>query len=694
MTNLIYLRSTEWLDSYEVYKLGKTKSLWDRENSYITSEPKRGYYIMVIEVDEIDELEKQLQQYFQKLYFYLDGATELFNKNIINLIIPFLIKNNINHKVLSEDEINDLTRTKREVNNTSKFIVRVYQRDIINKSIEHYKTNDKGMLVLPCGTGKTFISLLFIKESGYLKICIVVPNLLLLKQWEDNIKLLLPDIPILLVSGNNTTKIKKCIKDNNKFVIITTYHSANKLCKFNFDIIVHDECHHLTTNNITDNKRRFIRALDIESTKKLSLTATIKCIDDKNIRSLDRNYISNDDEELFGKIIDRKSLLWAIENGIVCDYKIIVVVVDKNQLNSMIIFRRSKSSPTLYNSAYVGLKSISDGTSHHMFMYVNSKKSAIQLIKNIKKIKDEYFKLLPIYYTNYTGDMKTNEQEEILNNFKNSTYGIIVCIYCLSEGFDIPLLDSVLFAEPMSSEIRIVQASLRAGRKNKLIPDKITSIILPMLYNNLNEQFMDSDLINKNDDFKKIKEVIRQMGQEDETILQKISLKKCNVSKYTTITYNPVNSEVDEDISENIELTSLLLKNIQRNTISIGYENAIKIIAPYKLNSKESYYKLCEQKISLSSEPEKFYSDKWTNWIDYLSIERKYYDLKTCKIKVNEYLKIYPNIKLNNIDLYDTIKKLCELDTLFPPYDLWCEYYNQKNLSCIFNNKRKKNIIL
>ena len=65
MTNLIYLRSTEWLDSYEVYKLGKTKSLWDRENSYITSEPKRGYYVMVIEVDEIDELEKQLQQYFQ-----------------------------------------------------------------------------------------------------------------------------------------------------------------------------------------------------------------------------------------------------------------------------------------------------------------------------------------------------------------------------------------------------------------------------------------------------------------------------------------------------------------------------------------------------------------------------------------------------------------------------------------------------
>ena len=126
------------------------------------------------------------------------------------------------------------------------------------------------MLVLPCGTGKTFISLLFIKESGYLKICIVVPNLLLLKQWEDNIKLLLPDIPILLVSGNNTNKIKKCIKDNNKFVIITTYHSANKLCKFNFDIIVHDECHHLTTDNITDNKRRFIRALDIESTKKLS----------------------------------------------------------------------------------------------------------------------------------------------------------------------------------------------------------------------------------------------------------------------------------------------------------------------------------------------------------------------------------------------------------------------------------------
>ena len=689
MHHMIYLRSNDWFDKYDVYKLGKTKSIWDRENSYITSEPRRGKYVMVIEVDEIDELERQLQHHFKRLNLYIDGATELFSKDIITQIVPFLKENNINYKVLSEDEINDLTRIKRDSNDdANKFVVRDYQRDIINKSIEHYKTNDNGMLVLPCGTGKTFMTLLFIQESKYTQICIVVPNLLLLKQWEDNVKLILPDISILLVSGS-INKIKQFISENDKFVIITTYHSAYKLCKTSFDIIVNDECHHLTTNNITDSKKRFIRTLDINSTKKLSLTATIKCIDDKNINNLECNYISNDDIEKFGSIIDRKNLLWSIKKKIVCDYRIRVVTIDKNQLNVVIDI---KGDTTLHMSAYVGLMSIADGTSKHMFMYCNSKISANRLIKNIKKIKDIYFNLLPIYYSSYNSDMKNVEQDEILNNFKNSTFGIIVCIYCLAEGFDIPLLDSVLFAEPMSSEIRIVQASLRAGRKNKLIPDKITSIILPMLYNdNLNEQFMDRDLIYKNNDFKKIREVIYQMGQEDETILQKISLSKCIVKEYKNSTLNQVSLEIaDVDILESIELTALLLKNIQRNTISLGYEYAIKTIALYKLDSKESYYKLCKQKISLSAEPEELYSDKWTNWIDYLSIERKYYDLEVCKIKVTDYLK---DKQCNLFDYIKITKTLKELDDMYPPYDLWCEYYNITGILELINTKKRKVLV-
>lgn len=43
--------------------------------------------------------------------------------------------------------------------------------------------------------------------------------------------------------------------------------------------------------------------------------------------------------------------------------------------------------------------------------------------------------------------------------------GIIACVYCLGEGYDIPLLDGVVFAENMTSNIRIVQSALRKQKR-------------------------------------------------------------------------------------------------------------------------------------------------------------------------------------------------------------------------------------
>ena len=63
----IYIRTNEYWDLYNAFKLGKTLSIPDREQTYITSEVKRGFYVMVIEIDLIilDNIEKQLQK--QKL---------------------------------------------------------------------------------------------------------------------------------------------------------------------------------------------------------------------------------------------------------------------------------------------------------------------------------------------------------------------------------------------------------------------------------------------------------------------------------------------------------------------------------------------------------------------------------------------------------------------------------------------------
>ena len=307
-------------------------------------------------------------------------------------------------------------------------------------------------------------------------------------------------------------------------------------------------------------------------------------------------------------------------------------------------------------------------------------------------LDDNYFDIPDLYYSNYHSEMKSKKQKEIINNFEKAKFGIITCVYCLCEGWDFPLLDGVVFAENMTSNIRIVQSALRASRKNKYQPNKITKIILPILNR---DDWLEN---NNNPDLKKVREVIYQMGLEDETIAQKIKVFRINIPKP-----NPREKEKEEE--KNVddfgdydeELTHRLkLKTLKRNALSTTYDKSRKIIANKNIKSKESYYELCERDIRLSKEPELIYNGQFTSWIEYLSIERIYYDLETCKNKASEYLLLYPEIKKYYLDLSKVIEYLCKIDKLFPPNGLWVEYYNMslQDIFTMSNNKKKIGVIL
>jgi len=101
---------------------------------------------------------------------------------------------------------------------------------------------------------------------------------------------------------------------------------------------------------------------------------------------------------------------------------------------------------------------------------------------------------------------------------------------------------------------------------------------------------------------------------------------------------------------------------------------------------------LCDNDIRLSKEPEIVYKGQFTNWIDYLSIKRIYYDLETCKHKVDEYVSSNAEIRQNHLELSNLTTELCKLDELFPPNELWVEYYGVNDLRDIIRttNKKKK----
>ena len=723
----IYVRNHPSYDVDDACKMGKSDNIPDRDSEYATGEIKRGYFEVVFEVpiEKLGNVERLLQNEFRKLNVKYDAGTEFYNKKIITLIEPYLITLGIKYRKLSKQEISDLERrnrvrkTMKKLNiqslihilkskRTNKQIVSYIPRNdqtiIIENSVIHFQQYDRGMLVLMCGVGKTLISLWITQELNSNTILIGVPNILLLKQWEEVICVLFQSIPYLIVScGVDIETIMRFLENNQKkCIVITTYSSAHKVytatqaTRFVFGMKILDEVHHLTTNNmpLAHTTKKYIQMLNIPSIKQLSLTATLKQLEST---CDDGIVVSNDNVEHFGEIIDRKCLLWAIDENIICDHVIQTIITNDEQFEQQLskFHIIEENDKRLFLSAFASLKSIFDGHSHHLLIYSNNKDNSLKLIQYIKMLLDDsYFDIPDLYYSNYHSEMKSNDQKEIINNFEKAKFGIITCVYCLGEGWDFPLLDGVVFAENMTSNIRIVQSALRASRKNKNDINKKNKIILPILNR---DDWLEN---NENPDLKKVREVIHQMGLEDETITQKIKVFRIEIEKQKPKPREKEEIEIIDEFGEyDDELTQKLrLKTIKRTALATTYEKARKIIADKKnIKSKESYNKFCEEDNRLSNEPEIVFKGQFTNWIDYLSIERVYYDLETCKNKVGEYLLLYPEIKKQYLDLSIVSSELCKIDALFPPNCLWVEYYNVKDLRDIItitNKKKKMGVIL
>ena len=730
----LYLLTTKQLEKDKTIKFGMSMRLEYRWIDYLVifNDSKYIYYYEFLDQltrEEILNIENEIIQlhkhkrneFFQTEYFYCrnydnfhQSITLILDKRKINYKSHNIHDFDIKYYDNKPESFNSKIKLDQIIN---QIIPRNDQEIIIDKSCNYFQINDKGMLILTCGIGKTLISLWIALKLNLSKIIIGVPNKLLVKQWSIEIKKIFENIPCLLVKNRITIEaIENFLKNNKLFIVITTYSSCHKILsvskKLNiiFDMKINDECHHLTSSNMKLEDiyltQTYVEMLNIKSIKQLSLTATLKNLETSNT---DLSIVSNDNIKYFGEIIDKKCLLWAITNKIVCDYSIQTIIADEKQLEEL--FKNFNiidyTDKRLFLSAYASLKSIVDGNSHHLLIYSNNKQNSIKLIDYIKiLIDDNYFDIHNLYFSNYISDMKTRDQMNIIDKFKKAPFGIISNIYCLGEGFDLPLLDCVVFSETMTSNIRIIQSALRASRLNKMEPDKITKIILPII---------NHDNWLENNDLKKVKEVIYQLGLEDETIMTKIKVYKIPINKERCKHNDSINTINKFDYYDEELTQSLQLKTIPRYAIDITYDKARKIIQELseklcfsnnsscqrkihilclcqrERNIKELYYELCSKDVRLSLIPEEIFKDRF-DWIYYLSIERIYYELDNCKEMINNYLKQNLKLREQYLNLALVCRELCKLDNNFPPNGLWIEYYKVKELSDIikisFYNKK------
>ncbi|GMC15536.1 DEAD/DEAH box helicase [Enterococcus faecalis] len=254
---------------------------------------------------------------------------------------------------------------------------RPYQNEAIDLTIEYFKENDRGQLIMAPGTGKTFTSLKLVEKMAKqtnketFNVLYLVPSIQLLSQtligWNNDTELSMHSFAV--TSDRNASKKKnddelsakdigfpattdsekllsnyKKIENNQRdlTVVYSTYQSIEVLHEAQekgfpeFDIIICDEAHRTTgAKALGEEASVFTRVHNnnyIKANKRLYQTATPKIYGtDAKQKAEDSSIIlsSMDNKDIYGEEIFRLGFGQAVSNDILTDYKVMVLAVDE-----------------------------------------------------------------------------------------------------------------------------------------------------------------------------------------------------------------------------------------------------------------------------------------------------------------------------------------------------------------------------
>lgn len=254
---------------------------------------------------------------------------------------------------------------------------RPYQNEAIDLTIDYFKENDRGQLIMAPGTGKTFTSLKLVEKMASesnketFNVLYLVPSIQLLSQtligWNNDTELSMHSFAV--TSDRNASKKKNADElsakdigfpattDSDKLlynykkienkqrdltVVYSTYQSIEVLHEAQekgfpeFDIIICDEAHRTTgAKALGEEASVFTRVHNnnyIKANKRLYQTATPKIYGtDAKQKAEDSSIVlsSMDNKDIYGEEIFRLGFGQAVSNDILTDYKVMVLAVDE-----------------------------------------------------------------------------------------------------------------------------------------------------------------------------------------------------------------------------------------------------------------------------------------------------------------------------------------------------------------------------
>lgn len=399
-------------------------------------------------------------------YFEWDSRVDKYRTMACNYrkFVEYFFRNKI--------PFNDRVKSYRELNLGShiNFTPHLHQEE----AVRSWMKNKRGTVILPTGSGKTYVAKMIIHKIQRSTL-VIVPTIDLMNQWYDFLSLAFKE-EIGLIGGGYYE-----VKD----ITVTTYDSAYiKMDTIGnrFGLIIFDEVHHLPGETYIQSAGMAIAPY------RLGLTATYERPDGKHLNL----------EEILGPVVYEKPITELVKDDLLAEYETRKITVELSEKEKFEYGEARKIVKEFREEKGIYLNSVNDWQKFilmssrtkqgrdALFAHRKARKialgteSKLVILDNLlrKHSKDRiliftednemvYNISLRFLIPSITHQTDTKERKEILELFNQGTYKALVTSKVLNEGVNVPACNVGIIFSGSSTVREHVQRLGRILRKEE-----------------------------------------------------------------------------------------------------------------------------------------------------------------------------------------------------------------------------------
>ena len=392
---------------------------------------------------------------------------------------------------------------------------RPHQVEALAGLAEVLATGRRAQLHAACGSGKTYVGAWAAEECGARLAIVLTPSLNLVQQAAAAWLEVHPSARLLVVCSDPTTaegvaergpagdpyaKLRDPAgraqvttradviahhldgADERLTLVVGTYHSSPAIAAalrlsdtdVEVDLLICDEAHQLA-GRVSPTFATALRDTAIPARRRIFMTATPvtfgNLADDDALDELEqldeRPLVSMDDTATFGPVAYRLSAGEAIARGLLADYRVLVVAGEPAETAEL-----------------DSLHALVDAVSRHGVRRVLTFHNRVAAARRFARTVSDLGRIegLPVLAEAVDGSMPTSAIRAALDRLGDPAAGdritVVASARVLREGVDIPAADAVIFCDPRTSNVDIIQA---IGRALRLHPGKRSgTIVIPL----------------------------------------------------------------------------------------------------------------------------------------------------------------------------------------------------------------------